>query len=73
MKAEILSCPNGLTVKELKEAIKDWPEIDPYGEPTEVWVETGLNLSGQVKAVWPLNKREMSADIIFMSGAWEKL
>ena len=62
--------PNGLTVKELKNAIKDWPEINVNGEPTEVWIETGLGLSSQVKVVWiiPLNKCGEFADMMFESG-----
>ncbi len=59
---------NGLTVRELKELLKDWPEDDVYGEPTEVWIETGVNLSSPVRCVTPLNK----ADLLFESSAyWE--
>lgn len=58
----------GLTVKELKELIKDWPEVNSStGEPTEVWVGVGRNLSSPVTEVWPLNKRESSADLMFES------
>jgi DNA-binding transcriptional MerR regulator len=59
---------NGLTVKELKELIKDWPETDEHGEDCEVWIETGSNLSSPVTIVSPLNMRNengiVSADII---------
>ncbi len=37
-----------MTVKELKDIIKDWPEITDRGELAEVWIETGLMLSSQV-------------------------
>jgi len=36
-----------MTVKQLKEILKDWPETKENGEPTEVWLETGLMLSSQ--------------------------
>ena len=29
----------GLTIKELKEIIKDIPDSKPNGEPTEVWLD----------------------------------
>ena len=51
--------PQGLTVKELKEMIKDWPEVDDLtGQPTEVWVETGWCRSARVMEVWPLNLKQ---------------
>lgn len=58
---------NGLTVKQLKELIKDWPEEDEYGELTEVWLE---DMSGttQAREVWPLNSRENSADLLITFG-----
>ena len=48
---------NGMTVKELKELVKDWPEEDRMGDPTEVWVETGENLSSPVTIAGTLNHR----------------
>ncbi|GAG24223.1 unnamed protein product [marine sediment metagenome] len=68
---------NGMTVRELKEMIKDWPEVDQYGEDREVWIETGRSLSSQVVTAGPLNLREdgegnVSADIIFGSNAFEE-
>ena len=67
---KIQKFPNDLTVKELKEIIKDWPEIDHMGEPTQVFIETGKNLSSPVSEIWPLNKSEESADIEFISRAF---
>lgn len=58
---EVKAFPNGLTVRELKALIADWPETDHMGEDSEVWVETSEGLSNVVKKVWPLN----SADILF--------
>jgi hypothetical protein len=48
---------NGMTVKELKDLIKDWPEEDLMGDPTEVLVETGRNLSSPVTIAGMLNHR----------------
>ena len=50
---------NGMTVAELKKRIADWPETDQYGEPTEVWIETGDGESNQVKSIWPLNNGDI--------------
>ena len=60
-----------LTVAELKEIIKDWPEETSSGEPTEVWMMTGENLSSPVRMVMELNPRVDAqtgrrwADILF--------
>jgi len=40
--------PQGMTVRELKELIRDWPEEDEFGNETDVFIETGKNLSGPV-------------------------
>ncbi len=57
-----------MTVKELKEIIKDWPEYDQYGEPSEVWMETGQGLSSPVVCAIQLN----STDIEFASAAFDE-
>ena len=60
----------GLTVKELKSIIKDWPDTnEDTGEPCEVWITTSENLSNPVKMVYPLNRRKddagnFSADLL---------
>lgn len=64
---------NGMTVRDLKALIKDWPEINSFtDEETEVWITTGIGLSSQVANVAILNKRsnegDESADILFESG-----
>jgi len=66
-----LDTPMGLTVKELKILIKDWPEIGKNGESTEVWIETGTNLSSPVTYISMLNSRDEASDIIFESNAFE--
>lgn len=60
----IYECENGFTVKQLKAIVKDWPEKDLNGEPTEVWIENGDFRSSPCFSIWPLNKREMTGDII---------
>lgn len=59
---------NGITVAQLKEYIASWPEVDLNGDPTEVWLETGKNLSSVARFVVPLNvrttKEGFTADII---------
>ena len=64
---KISNFPNGLTVKEFKEIVKDWVESDEDGEPTEVWIETGLGLSSVVIEISPLNKRGDVADMLLSS------
>jgi hypothetical protein len=44
-----------LTVKQLKELIKDWPENDENGDPTEVWIMVAPCVSSPVQQVSPLN------------------
>ncbi len=53
---KIHSFKNGMTVAELKEAIKDWPNLNEDGEPNEVWVD-GNGYSNRSYGIWPLNKR----------------
>jgi hypothetical protein len=52
---------NCITVKQLKEFIKDWPEQNEQGEDNEVWIETSDGLSNTCKSVWKLN----GGDLIF--------
>lgn len=61
-----------ITVKELKEIIKDWPDENSMGEPTEVWIETGCNLSSPVVNVWNLNTRHGASDILLESAVWDE-
>ena len=48
---------HGLTVRELKEIIENWPEFDDDGEPTEVWIECKAFESNPVYRVSSLNVR----------------
>jgi len=54
----------GLTVKELKSLVKDWPEETSTGELTEVWVSTISGFSSPVTEVSELNCREGIGDIL---------
>lgn len=60
---------NGLTVRELKEIVKEWPDLNPAtGEECEVWIGDKEGTSSQCHSVWPLNIRdhdgEFSADFL---------
>ena len=66
----------GMTVKELKEIVKDWPEVTNFAEPTEVWIETGRGLSSPVVVAMALNYRvtedgTKTADLVLESNAFE--
>jgi hypothetical protein len=58
---------NGLTVKELKEAIKDWPEMTSSGELTEVWIQTEPFKSSQVTEVHKLDIKSAGYDCLLSS------
>jgi len=65
---------SGITVKKLKEILKDWPEVDESGNPTEVWLETGRMLSSICMSVDILNRRGKASDICLNPSekAWVK-
>jgi 6-phosphogluconate dehydrogenase len=55
--------PSGMTVKDLKELLKDWPENDSSGKPCEVWI--GANgASHQAHNVYALKKGGEVADML---------
>jgi hypothetical protein len=54
----IIRYENGMTVRELKELILDWPETDENGDPCEVWLCDGKGISNQAKKASSLNARE---------------
>ena len=60
---EAFFCPSGLTVRELRELLNNIPDTNPDGEAFEVWVETGIGLSSQVKSVWSLNNGPDGCDV----------
>jgi hypothetical protein len=61
---------NGMTVKELKEIIADWPEEYDNGEPCEVWVGD-RGLTNQVVELWPLNKQGDIASVVFLTTLYD--
>ena len=61
---------DGMTVKQLKDLIKDWPEVyENTGEPCEVWIEdpTTGNSSQVIKIVFSLNPKEFGSNILLAS------
>jgi hypothetical protein len=55
----MLNTPNGMTVKELKDYLKDLPEVDEFGEAYEVWLQTQEGLSSPVVNVRRLNQGDI--------------
>lgn len=60
---EELTNKKAITIKQLKEYVKDLPEVDEYGDDYEVWIENTDDemLSNPAKSVMKLN----DGDIIF--------
>ena len=56
---------NGITIKELKELVKDLPEQDENGEDFELWVTNtdGSSLSNVAKSIAQLNKGDLIVEI----------
>lgn len=56
---------HGITIKELKELIKDLPEEDDYGSQYEVWIEHTSKkcLSNTCKSIMKLNKGDIILSI----------
>jgi hypothetical protein len=51
---------NGMTIRELKDLVKDLPETNPStGENFEVWMEVEEGLTSPVVAAWTLNKGDI--------------
>jgi len=62
---KIFKNTNGITIKQLKDLVKDLPEKNINGEDYEVWIESDDGSHSNVaKEIWPLNKREEGQDII---------
>ncbi len=51
------SFENGLTVRQLRELIKDWSDEDDVGNPCEIFIRNG-NYTSKVRSVWLLSPRE---------------
>lgn len=63
---EIKHFSDGMTVRDLKAVVRDWPEEGPNGEPCEVWMLTGPTTSSPATKVIPLNMGDdaQSADLL---------
>ncbi len=65
------SCPekkrfqNGMTVKELKEAVLNWPETDENGDPCEVWIGDSDMCANAAKGITPLNHRKSDEGVVW--------
>ena len=59
MSRTILDPEFGVTIKDLKEYVKDLPETDENGEDYEMWVENENGTSNMVKSIWPLNSGDI--------------
>ena len=59
---------NGITVKELKDFVRDLPEVDDYnGENFEVWVDgtdCKPGLTNVAKSIWKLNKGDLCIETV---------
>lgn len=55
-------CRKTITVTQLKREIEHWPEINRDVEPTEVWVQTGINSSSPCKNITKLNLRPLAKE-----------
>ena len=56
---------NGITIKQLKELVKDLPEQDEYGEDFELWVMNtdGSEMSNVAKSITRLNRGDLIVKI----------
>lgn len=69
MISTIVEFKNGMTVKELKELIKDWPETREDGELTEVWVGDYRGMSNIAIELCRLNlDSDGSCDLLISHG-----
>ena len=60
---EPLSSESGITVRQLKQWVKDLPEVDNNGEDYEVYISPDGTLSSIVSELWKLNE----GDILMIS------
>ena len=56
---------NGITVKELKELVKDLPEQDENGEDFELWIMNtdGSSMSNVATSIMQLNRGDLIVEI----------
>lgn len=49
----------GVTIKMLKDYVRDLPEADEYGNPHELWVMTSPSTSSVATSLYPLNSGDV--------------
>ena len=54
-----------MTLKELRDFIKDLLDTDRYGKDYEVWIDNKDGTPSEARTVWKLNSRKDGCDIIF--------
>lgn len=50
---------NGITIKQIKDLVKDLPETDYFGNDYEVWIVTENGLSSRVTEIMQLNQGDI--------------
>lgn len=50
---------NGITVRQLKSFLEDYPDRDEYGEEYGVWIDKGSGLSSPARSLHRLNKHDI--------------
>jgi hypothetical protein len=69
----------GMTVRQLKHLVRDWPEEDDDGDPTQVFIETGPGLTSSVTMAVTLNERRSEdgskkwSDLLLESDAFDPI
>ena len=66
---KVYSFPDGLTVRELKQLLDEWPDVDDTGDQAEVWVRDSEGTITQVREVMPLG---LNADLLLQHGNAQK-
>ncbi|AZU98451.1 hypothetical protein BZF66_05695 [Salmonella enterica] len=59
--------PDGVSVRELKELIKDWPEVRENGEDTMVYLGDGNGYSNQAIEVSTIDQDEHGVSDLFIA------
>jgi len=54
----------GITIKELKKFLETLPEEDSNGDDTEVWIQSGRNLSSPASRLSRLNEGDIFIGLI---------
>ena len=69
---KIIETPYGMTVRQLKDWLAQFPDTDPdTGEDRKVFVDTGPGTTGPVLSAWPMNCDGRSGDVGIYSNKWD--